>query len=208
VRRAGGQPLERLLLAHRADATRHTLAARLVAEELRDPQQCGHQFGLLVVDDHNTGAERDAGRPRVLVRQLQVEQLRADERARSAPEQHRLGRRRSREVEQLAERRAERQLVQSGPVDAAGDAEEPGAGRAFRPCERVPRAAVSQHLEHVEERLDVVHGGGLAEEAHFDRERRLVARLAAVALDRLEEGGLLAAHVRPGADAQFDLEPV
>ena len=119
-----------------------------------------------------------------------------------------LGGRRSSQVEQLAQRRAERQLVEPRPVDAAGDAEEPGAGRAFGPGLRVLGTAVSQHLEHVEERLDVVHGGGLPEEADFDGERRLVARLAAVALDRLEERGLLAADVGACADPQFDLEPV
>ena len=61
-------------------------------------------------------------------------------------------------------------------------------------------------MRHVEQRLDVVHDRRLAVEADLDREGRLVARLAAVALDRLEECGLLPAHVGAGADAQLDLD--
>ena len=43
-------------------------------------------------------------------------------------------------------------------------------------------------------------------EALVDGERRLVARLAAEALDRVEERGLLAADVCAGALAQLDVE--
>ena len=56
------------------------------------------------------------------------------------------------------------------------------------------------------ERLDVVHDGRLAEQADLDRERRLVARLAALALDRLEERRLLAADVGAGAAPELDVE--
>src|SRR6185436_20777143 len=47
---------------------------------------------------------------------------------------------------------------------------------------------------------------GLAEQADLGRERRLVARLAAVALERVEERGLLAADVGPGAAPQLEVE--
>ena len=208
VRPAGGEPLQRLLLADRADAARHALPARLVAEELGDAQQRGHELRLVVVDDHDARAERDARGARVLVRELQVELVRADERAGGAAEQHRLHGPGAREVEQLAQRRAERQLVEPRPLDAAGEAEEARARRAFRAGLRVLGAADAEHLEHVEERLDVVHRGRLAEQPDLDRERRLVARLAALALDRLEQRRLLAAHVRARTDAQLDLEAV
>ena len=70
-------------------------------------------------------------------------------------------------------------------------------------------APPSRHdLEHVEERLDVVDRGRLPEQADLDRERRLRARLAAVALDRLEERRLLAADVCAGADPELELESV
>jgi len=86
------------------------------------------------------------------------------------------------------------------------DAEEACACRVLRADVCVRESGLGDHLEHVEEGLDVVHDGGLAEEADLDRERRLVARLAAVALDRLEERGLLAADVGTRADAQLDVE--
>ena len=79
-------------------------------------------------------------------------------------------------------------------------------GRALGARLRVRRPGVGHDVEDVEERLDVVHDRRLAEEPDLDRERRLVARLAAIALDRLEERRLLAAHVRAGADAQLDVE--
>src|SRR5205085_6986923 len=56
------------------------------------------------------------------------------------------------------------------------------------------------------ERLDVVHDSRLSEQSYLDRERRLVARLAPVPLDRLEESRLLAADIRAGADAELDVE--
>src|SRR5439155_20788151 len=48
--------------------------------------------------------------------------------------------------------------------------------------------------------------GRLAEEARLHRERRLVARLAALPLDRVEERRLLAADVGAGAAADLDVE--
>jgi hypothetical protein len=61
-------------------------------------------------------------------------------------------------------------------------------------------------VRHVGQRLDVVDDGRLAEQPDLDRERRLVARLAALALDRFEQGGLLAADVGAGATPQLDVE--
>ena len=81
--------------------------------------------------------------------------------------------------------------------DVARDAEEA----------RVRRVLAEDDVRHVEQRLDVVHHSRLAVQTDLDRERRLVARLAAVALDRLEQRRLLAAHVRAGADAELDLDP-
>src|SRR5207344_2386605 len=58
----------------------------------------------------------------------------------------------------------------------------------------------------VYERLDVVDPGGLAEDAALDGERRLVAWLAALALDRVEQRGLLAADVRARTPPELDVE--
>ena len=74
------------------------------------------------------------------------------------------------------------------------------------PMLRVGRAAFEHDRKRVDERLDVVDDGRLAEQPTLDRERGLVARLAAIALDRAEDRGLLAADVGAGALAQLDVE--
>ena len=87
-----------------------------------------------------------------------------------------------------------------------GDAEQLRAGRPLRADAGECRAAVEHDVEHVDERLDVVDDRRLAEETVRHRERRLVARLAAEALDRVEDRGLLAADVGAGALADLDVE--
>ena len=147
----------------------------------------------------------DAGRARVLEGERQVELVGPQERAGGAAEQHRLRRPRLGELEQLAQRRAERQLVEARAARRGRRRRRAACPSSLVPSPRSRRRS-GHDLEHVEERLDVVHDRRLAEEADLDRERRLVARLAAVALDRLEERRLLAADVRAGADAQLDVE--
>ena len=90
----------------------------------------------------------------------------------------------------------------------AADAEELRAGRALGAdrLERLGAAVLADDQQDVDERLDVVDGGRLAEQPDLDRERRLVARLAALALDRLEQRRLLAADVGAGAAPQLDVE--
>src|SRR5207342_2454095 len=94
-------------------------------------------------------------------------------------------------VEEASQRDAERRLVEAGALDAAAEAEEARAGRLLRPDPGERRAALEHDVEHVDQALDVVDDGRHGEEAGVDRERRLRARLAAVALDRVEERGLL-----------------
>ena len=93
-----------------------------------------------------------------------------------------------------------------------GRATWPDRQKSFGPVEpsvpiaRERLAAVEDDERHVDQRLDVVDDGRLAEQADLDRERRLVARLAALALDRLEERRLLAADVGAGAAPELDVE--
>jgi hypothetical protein len=58
----------------------------------------------------------------------------------------------------------------------------------------------------VRERLGVVDRRRLAEQALLARERRLLARLRRLALDRLERGGLFAGDVGRRAAVDFDRE--
>src|SRR5208283_6246060 len=54
--------------------------------------------------------------------------------------------------------------------------------------------------------LSVVDGGGLAVEAEVRGERRLEARPAGLALQRLEQRGFLAANVGARADERVEVE--
>ena len=90
-----------------------------------------------------------------------------------------------------------------------GRATAPETQNSLRPSILVPRRRrrPPQHdRQHVDERLDVVDDRRLAEQPDLDRERRLVARLAAVALDRVEDRRLLAADVGAGAADDRDVE--
>ena len=81
----------------------------------------------------------------------------------------------------------------------AGDAIELGAGVVL-PAERgEPRRAAPHDVGRLRDRLDVVHGGRAAIEAHVGRERRLQPRLALLALEAFEQRGLFAADVGAGA---------
>ena len=73
------QPVQRLLLANGADAARHALAARFVAEEPGDPEHDVHQVDRLVQHHHDPGAQRVAPGARVLERELDVQIVRRDE---------------------------------------------------------------------------------------------------------------------------------
>ena len=106
----------------------------------------------------------------------------------------------------LAQRDAHRHLDELGDADLAGDGEDLGAAGFFRAVPRVPRAAAHEDLGHGGERLDVVDRGGLAEEAAHGRVGRPRAGAAALALDRGDEGGLLAADERAGAEADLGVE--
>ena len=198
-RLAGDEARERLLLAHRADAARDALAARLVAEEGGDPLEEPRQVDGVVEDEDDARAERRSGRAGALERERHVEVVGAEEAAGGPAHQHRLQRPPARdaagEIEHLAQRRPEAHLVRARARDVAREAEELRPGRALGADLRERRAGAEHDVEHVDERLDVVHDGRLSEEADLDGERRLVARLAALALDRLEDRRLLAADV-------------
>ena len=88
----------------------------------------------------------------------------------------------------------------------AREAEQLRPGRALGPDPGEGLAAVGHDAQDVGQRLDVVDDRRLAEQPDLDRERRLVARLAALALDRLEERRLLAADVGAGAAPELDVE--
>ena len=109
-------------------------------------------------------------------------------------------------VDDLAERGAHRHFDQAGVLDLAGQGEDLGAAALFGADPGEPVGPVVDHGRHVGEGLDVVDHGGLAPQAALGGIRRADARLAALALDRVDQRGLLAADEGPGAQADFQVE--
>src|SRR5262249_48764629 len=143
--RAVREAREQLLLADRPDPAGDALAARLVAEERGDPPERADEIGRLVEDHHDARAEGRAGSASALERHRHAARLPADEDARGAAEQDRpdwlptgnpAG-----ELDELTQRRPERDLVDAGPRDVPGQAEQLRAGRPVRPDLREAGAA-------------------------------------------------------------------
>ncbi len=109
-------------------------------------------------------------------------------------------------LEQLGDRDAERELVHAGPLAVAGDAEQLVARGVLGADALEPLDALAEDAGHPGQGLDVVDHRRAVEEARDHRERRPVARLAAEALQRLDEGGLFAADVGAGAHGHHDVE--
>src|SRR5262249_24362089 len=101
---------------------------------------------------------------------------------------------------------AEVMLIQPWPLHAAGQAEQPGAGRAWRPDPGESRTTDPQDLGHAQQRLHVIDRRRLAEQPGLRRERRLVPRVGTPALDRVEQRGLLAGYVGASPAPELELE--
>src|SRR5439155_14981388 len=86
------------------------------------------------------------------------------------------------------------------------DRDEPQPGRPVRALVAVPLAALEDDAGDPGQGLDVVDDRGPVEQAVGGGERRLVARLAATVLHRLQQRRLLALDVAAGTDEQFQLE--
>ena len=111
-------------------------------------------------------------------------------------------------LEQLAHRRPHGGLVLAGADDAARQRVDLRAGRLLRAELLEPVGAAADDERHAGQRLDVVDDRRGAVEAGDGGERRLEPRLAAVALERVEQRRLLAADVGAGAGVHDELEVV
>ena len=109
-------------------------------------------------------------------------------------------------VDQFLQVDAHRELIHAGLLHVAGDAIELRSGVLRRSESFEPLRAVLDDQRHAGQRLDVLHDSRSAECADDRRERRLHARLAAVALDRLDESGLFAADVSTRATCNRHVE--
>ena len=211
--RAVRHAVEHLLDPARAFAARRALAARLVREELGEPPRDEHRVDGLVEHHDRAGAEHDAER---LLHEVHVERRVEVLVAAGEPLRRRAARDEeldlavladaAREpVDQVAERHAELDLVVAGLVHVARHREDARAGRAVDAELGVLLAAHLHDVRHRRQRLDVVDDGRLRVEALDRGERRPDARHAALALERLEQRGLLAADVRARAAVHDDV---
>ncbi len=113
-------------------------------------------------------------------------------------------------VEELADGEcADLEFVIAGFLDVAADAEEARAGVVGLAELGVGRAAHVDDVLDVAERLDVVDDGRAHVEAEHGGEiRRLDARVGALALERFDQAGFLAANVGARAAMDIDFEVV
>lgn len=112
-------------------------------------------------------------------------------------------------VDDFAQGHAERQFVVAGALDMPADRENLGAfalGGADA-CE--PLRAARDDVRDAGQGLDVVNQGWQAEQPRLGRVGWFQARIAGLALQRFEHGGLLAADIRARAamDGHFQAEP-
>ena len=164
-----------------------------------------------VVEHHDdAGAKRSLGRASAFECEGDVELVGPHEHTCCAAEEDRLERapRRdsARAVVELAQRRAERHLIDTRTLHVAAQAEQAGASRRLRAHRCVGASTVHDDGRNVGERFDVVHERRLSKESSLDGEGGLVARLAPIPLDRVEDRRLLAADVRAGAATDLELE--
>src|SRR5690606_11370409 len=112
----------------------------------------------------------------------------------------------ARHLEQLRERRTERDLEVTRALDVAGHGEDLRAARLRRTHLREPLAAIAHDRRNGCEALGIVDRRRLAVEPEVRRERRLEARHALLALEGLEQRGLFAADVGAGAEEGIEVK--
>ena len=168
------------------------LAARLVAVELGEPQREVDDRHRVVDHDDRAGAEHRAGLGHVSKSYGEVEVLGQQHRRRRAAGEPALdlaalGRAAGEAVDDVARRDAELDLVVAGPLHVARDRDELRAGRLLGADRLEPVGALLDDQRHVAERLDVVDQRRPLVEALVGGERRLQPRVAALALERVEQ---------------------
>ena len=200
-------------------AARRALAARLVLVELGDADaELHHADAVVDADDPGRAHRRAGSRERVEV-VADVDLVALEDHGRRAAGDHRLqlpavGHAAAELLDDRAQRHAVLDLVVAAVGDMAGDRDDARACRVLDAELRVLRAAQLEDRRDRRHRLDVVDDGRRGVEALDGRERRLRARLAALALERLEQRRLLAADVCAGAavhedrDVTADVGPV
>ena len=210
---AGFEAVEEVRHPEGTFAAGRALAAAFVLEELHVAPGGVHHAGGVVHHDHRAGARQRAGLLDRIEVQADVEMLGSQHHHRGAPGLKRL------ELavlpdaaavllDQLTDRRTVLQLVVTRPVDMPAHAPDARSLSCRCPHRTEPVGAVDDDVRQVGHRLDVVYDRRLPVEAFDRREGRLEPRLAAIALERGQQGGLFAADVSARAPVQDDVDLV
>jgi hypothetical protein len=192
-------------------AAGRALAAGLLVIEVGQALERLHHAGGLVHHDHGAGAEH---RPRlgdgVVVHVRSIMTSAGQHRHRRAAGITAFSLRPPRMPPAISsssgERRAERDLVVARAIDVARRPRTAWCRRCSACPAQEGLAAIAHDPGHRGEGLGVVDRGRLAVQAEAGRERRLEARLALLALDRLEQRGFFAADVGAVAVVRVQLE--
>ena len=193
-------------------AARRALAAGLVVVEAQHHLQQPHHARALGDHDHAARTQRRAGR----VERLVVERQRLDlgagqhlggDAARESRLQLRAAEHAAAVLEQELASSGSRTRPRTRPARRCGRRWTRAACRGTWPCRPCLYAsrALGDDPGDVGQRLDVVDDRRALVEALHGQARRAVARVAALALDRGEQPGRLAADVRPGAAIDDDV---
>src|SRR5215212_5660873 len=204
---AGLQPAEDLAHPVGALPARGALAAGLVGVELGEVEAGPDDADVLGEDHHRGRAEEAAGAGDALEVHGGVQVVGGQHRGRGPArgpglEGLAVAQSAGRAHDDLAGGHAQGVLVVARADDVAGDAEQLGPGRLLGAHGAEPVDALADDPGHGGDRLDVVDGGWRPVQALDGRERRAQLGLAALALQRRQQGRLLAADVGPGATVQ------
>ena len=199
-RPAVDDPIRDLDQPSRADPARDRLAAGLARAEPGQEAREVHDAGAVVGDDHRARPDVGAGRAQRLEVIRRVERVRRQQATGRTADEERLdrstARQRAAEPDDLAAAacragpRRSRRRPASGAGRGSCRGHDPRTGRRER------LGAVAEDPRDRGEGLDVVDHGRHVVEAALGGMRRALLGLAALALERLEQDGLLAEHVR------------
>mmetsp|Transcript_3204 Transcript_3204/g.6113 ORF Transcript_3204/g.6113 Transcript_3204/m.6113 type:complete len:562 (+) Transcript_3204:1383-3068(+) len=199
----------------RALAAGGALVAALVLVEHGNAGQRLHEVRALVHDNHRGGPQGTAlVHQRVEVHQHIVADALGQHRNGAAARDHRqqvvpaAPHAAAVLLQQLAQGDAHALLHRARRVHVAGDAEQLRPAVVLAPEAGEPLRPAPQDRGRHGDGLDVGDDGGAAVEPDVGREGGLQAGLAGLALQALDQPGLLAADVCPGAPADHDVELV
>src|SRR5437773_1920666 len=200
---AGQDALAHLVDPARGLAARRALAARLVSVEAgHHHERLGDRYGLVEHDDARRAGHRSRVPEPVDVHR-DVDLVGAQDRCRGSALHDAFEAAVSGDAagpsDEVAQRDADRLLVDARPLDPARHRVDAGAAHGLRPEAGEPGGAAIDDVRHLRDRLDVVHDRRHAEGALDGGEGRLDLRPALLALERRDQARLLAADEAPGA---------